>query len=98
MAMVALFRISCKKAKDRNRTSVMTPTKYCKQEMLVIENTGVLVVVKTVKPWMYSAGRDINISNGVNVRCEKKIVFVLCFGRFFFFFRLNIWKNGVTSY
>ena len=100
MATVALFRISCKKAKDRNRTSVMTPMKYCKQEMLVIETTGVLVVVKTVKPWMYSAGRDISISIGVNVCYEKKNVFVLCFGFFFFFFfcRLNIWKNGVTSY
>lgn len=84
MATVALFRISCKKAKDRKRTSVMTQMKYCKQEMLVIETTGVLMEVKTVKPWMYSAGRDISISNGVNVRCEKK--FVLCFGGFFFFF------------
>ena len=59
MATVALFRISCKKAKDRKRTSVMTQMKYCKQEMLVIETTGVLMEVKTVKPWMYSAGRDI---------------------------------------
>lgn len=72
--------------------------KYCKQETLVIETTEVLVEVKTVKLWIYSADRDISISNGVNVRYEKKIVFVLCFGGFFFFFRLHIWKNGVTSY
>ena len=98
MATVALFRISCKKAKDRKRKSVMTPMKYCKQEMLVIETTEVLVEVKTVKLWMYSADRDISISNGVNVRYEKKIVFALCFGGFFFFFRLHMWKNGVTSY
>ena len=88
MATVALFRISCKKAKDRNRTSVMTPMKYCKQEMLVIETTGVVVVVKTVKPWMYSAGRDISISIGVNVCYEKKkcICFMLWVFFFFFFF------------
>lgn len=86
MATVALFRISCKKAKDRKRTSVMTQMKYCKQEMLVIETTGVLMEVKTVKLWMYSAGRDISISNGVNVRCEKKNVFVLCFGGFIYLF------------
>ena len=97
MATVALFRISCKKAKDRKRKSVMTPMKYCKQEMLVIETTEVLVEVKTVKLWMYSADRDISISNGVNVCYEKKIVFALCFGGFFFF-RLHMWKNGVTSY
>ena len=49
MATVALFRISCKKAKDRKRKSVMTPMKYCKQETLVIDTTEVLVEVKTVK-------------------------------------------------
>ena len=86
MATVALFRISCKKAKDRNRTSVMTPMKYCKQEMLVIETTGVLVVVKTVKPWMYSAGRDISISIGVNVCYEKKKMYLFYALGFFFFF------------